>query len=283
MSLDMSLKGDMDINDINSPKYDLNMRLENLVIKQGGSLTTTIGPIDIDMRQVGDMQYLRLNEGEIGFFDVSSFIGEWLSIDSKSLASLSGLPSSSVTPSFSEDQAEIIKVLQVELEKTKLYDVVETLPNEEISGVDSYHYKVALNKEGLIAFVDSFYEYVKTTKEYQDMSSAEKTETDAGIEYILTAMAKLDYGFMDIDLWVSKKDLVMTKSTLVIDVAELAKNINELDPSIPDDILSLKGNITMTSISTDFGKDFNIVVPDGARPFEEVMQEMFGGVGQFAE
>lgn len=281
--LDMDFKGVMDIKDINNPKYDLNMRLDNLTVKQGGSLSTTIGPIDIDIRQVGDMQFVRLNEGEIGFFDVSNLIGKWVSIDSESLASLSGLPPSSVTPSFSDSQADFIKVLKAEFGNAKLYDVVETLSDEEIKGVDSYHYKVALNKVGLVNFVDAFFTSVKSTKEYKAMSSAEKTRTETEIDNLLALMNKFDYDFLDIDLWISKRDLVATKTLVVIDVSELAKNISELDPSIPDEVLALKGNITITSVASDFGKKVNIVAPEGAQPFEEVIQQMFGGIGQFAE
>lgn len=280
VDFDLALKAALDFRNEKDPRFSMNLRVNDIGMKESRSSSIShVGPFDLDIRQIGLVQYLRLNEANFGaFFDSSNLIGVWIVMDPNTLASFTGIPSSAGQDKIA-DQAELIRSLKENVSKINIYNVTEVLAEEDVSGMDSYHYKVEVNKSGINELIAEVMASVKESPEFLKLSSVEKAQVDSQFNSIVRpALEKMEYDFAEIELWISKDKLIPTKTVVTLDAARLGEIIHSLGSSIPKDVLDISGEIVVTSMMSGYGEDQNITAPDGAKPFEQVLQGLFGPV-----
>ena len=168
---------------------------------------------------------------DLGFFDLSSLLGKWVRIDlqdggwQKTLAGMSGIY-------HGEDEADpqdVEKIIKAKVEKLKkevaeikILSIDKKLPSENINGVDTHHYAVSLDPDGLkkLAMTQKrFYaEIIEEMKaenwEPGSYEDSQWTVEDENNFNKFVSENKIPSG----EIWIGKKDLMPYRITMNFEV-----------------------------------------------------------------
>jgi len=253
ISISMALEADSDATDPENPKSDTEMDLGLSYAMEGLSLNFTVG---LQAITIGQTFYLNITSipgipaetkeelAAMGL-DFNQLVNQWIKIDEESLKAFyeaMGMDSADVEKAFGQNEKyqemgeELSKELMVLMEKrTPDLLSVEALSDTEIEGVDVYHYKAVLDKEGvktvipevieifeepLFAILEEQYGITITEdmkKEWEDSKEEKLAELDEGIDELFEKT-----GEVSAELWIGKEDyyLYKIKSEKAIDFGE---------------------------------------------------------------
>lgn len=206
----------------------------------------------LEIRAIGKTVYLKLNEmpTNLGSFDLGFLKNQWIKIDTESLQeriSSSGAESQEeeLKPSqdLSPEQSKKIKDI---ISQAKIVKKIERLPGEKFEGVDTYHYKIFFDDEGVKKFIIDIVEVIKN----QPMSQEEINE----FRNSFSASESLP----DCEIWIGKKDSMPYKIYMGI------QNINK-SPSLQ--------RMDLTFYFKNFNKSVQIDAPGESKTLDDILEE----------
>jgi hypothetical protein len=243
-SIDFS--GASDLRDLNKPKAMFRFDINTDILSQ---------VFGIEARTVENIIYLKLsNVPDLGFFDLSFLKNQWIKIDPESIKKQFGLEKleeqlkeARKEQELSPEQMEQIKEIAA---RAKIFKITEKLASEKIDGINTHHYKFMIDKEGLIQL---FTEINKTMQE-ESLTEKELQELNESLQAVETPEG---------EIWIGKKDLLLYKILLELDIKETEKTKSE-------------GKITILVQFKNYGKAVQIDIPTPVKTMEEIMVELFG-------
>jgi hypothetical protein len=140
-----------------------------------------------------------------------------------------------------------VKKLKDAYQKHTFLVVKEKLANEKVKGVDSYHYKVVVDKAKLKSFMGA----VADAK----LSSLELKKED--VTNFNKSLDDVDFNKYPFEVWISKGD----------------KLINQVSFSVKEDKTTAKFRFTVDS----FNKEVKVEKPEGAKSILELLGSFYGG------
>ena len=191
--LKINFSGVADYNNINKPQGRF------LVNFSSSDQTVTAANISLETLAKDSVFYLKVNSfPETGITDINSLKNQWIKFSLDSFkeqigaAKISEIASSS---SLTLDQAKKIKNI---FRENKIFSVAEELARENVSGLDSFHYKLNIDKIALQKAIESSYEVVT----YKKLSDSEKADLNKEI-----ANSEIS----NLEIWISKIDYLPIK------------------------------------------------------------------------
>ncbi len=164
---------------------------------------------------------------------------QWVKTDSTSDQLTGGLTGNldilNLTKEESDKVAEIYK-------NNPVLEITEVLPEEEVNGEPSYHYKIAINKENYVAFLTELKDanIGKLKVEQSDIESAKDMDTSK----------------LNIEVWINKT----------------SKSVNQIKLSGSEDDVNMELRIAIT----DVNQPVTVEVPEDAKSFEEIFSGLLG-------
>lgn len=199
------------------------------------------------------LAYLRLTSlPELGTINLDFLKNQWVKISPDSLKSDLGLERTPATSSASSLIAERIAKLETLLKSSDIFQVSGQLPDENIDGLDSYHYQLSVNRDNLQKFLIAASEIASDKK----MTAAKQAE-------LQKAIAQAD--FSNLEIWVSKKEHIPTKLFLAID-------IKEADGSASGKKMSL------TLLFKNFNQPIDIQAPESFKTVQEIFSQFLNSL-----
>ena len=184
-------------------------------------------------------------------------VGKWIKIDKEQLAKLQQASSGNVSASLSYTNnvnASSTGILLKALSTSNIYDVVQTLPSENLNGKSVFHYKIKLDKVGLTNFVvavSAGTKDVNVDNIGKNIDNALTTLDQAGIK-------------LDMDLWVERYSKLPAKFTLGVDLG-----------SVPQFKMSGINNLVVTlGTSYNFPSTLNLVEPESSVNLSDLLNSL---------
>jgi len=247
----INFTGLSDIQNLDDPKGLFSFNIKTDALPQGEFA------FRLEIRTIGKIIYAKLSDvPNLGFFDLSAIKNQWIKIDTEALKKQFGLEKIEEqlkeTQKKQELSPEQIEKLKTAVQQTKIFKITEKLAGEKIEGINTYHYKFAIDKEGV-------------KKLFADISQIVQDKTLTEEE-----LANFDKSFEAVELpegeiWIGKKDLLPYKIIL-------SSIIKETDKS------KTSGKISFTLLLKNFNKPVQIDIPQQAKQLEEFLGELFGGL-----
>lgn len=272
---DILMNGYIDYEDISSPNADVNIRIPEIKMNQGGSANISFGPINVDMRLIDDVQYLRINEANLGFIDISSSYGTWVMQDPFNDLSLSA-EDKELMLTLRDQQRVIATEVRNRAKDLDLYSSITKIGEEDLDGVATNQYALVVNGEKVVDLIEFVFEETAKSDAFKDLTEEEKDQFNAQMEPVLEMIGKFPFDKIVINQWVEKKDLLTRKTVVSFDLANLKPLISELSTKygIPDSDIS--GKIDFSAYITDYGVRRDIMVPVGAISIQEFVSQLYG-------
>ena len=248
----IKLEGDLDINDYNNPKFALDFDM-NAETKDEPPANMKLG-----IKIINKIFYLKVDKLDFGSFDLTEITNQWadqwIKIDPEEIKKQLGLEEteeeSEEKKSESDLSEEQMKQIEELIKNTDFFIVKESFKDQVINNIETYHYKVTLNKKELKNFI---IEIDKIINE-KELSKEELDELNEGINELKESEA---------ELWIGKKDYLLYKASI---------NANFFDEKTEED-----GSINMILNLSNFNKPVDIIVPQNIVPIEEILEELFKG------
>ncbi|MDQ3076122.1 MAG: hypothetical protein M3Q34_03255 [bacterium] len=241
------INGRLDISDLNNPKNSM-----SFVTSMDGQ---SAGKISMEVKSLDGASYVKLG-GSAGTGSMKALQETWIKVDlqalqkqymPKGLEGILGNTNESLAQKqkLTESQAERLKLA---FSQAKIIKTTGILPDEKIDGVNSYHYKLMIDKEELKKFYASVLEI-----------SQDKTLSEKDKENIYKVFDSID--LYEGEIWIGKSDLLPRKIS-----AQL------ITKSVVDGKSQSKVSFTV------FMKNFNMPViieaPISAKTIEQFTQEL---------
>jgi len=210
--------------------------------------------------------------------DPDELIDQWIKINFQNLLK-SVVPF--YTPELEEQmqeskarQTEIIEKLKTFLGEKRIYIVKQQLPDQEIRGVNTYHYLIALNREEIKNIIPEFYKILIVGMKLGPAPTEEQWQQfKRGLsEQIDEFFGKI--GEITSELWIGKKDKLLYRMKIekVIDTDKL-EGLTSLRSVSSRAILTLKIEIDFSN----FGQTVEIEAPKSYKTLEEILG-LTGGI-----
>ena len=218
-------------------------------------------PVEGEIRVLDKTIYGAITKApSVGFLPVlASFENKWISFPYKSedgqIADnpFSAFPAvdSSIVNKLTPEQEEHLYQLTRD---ANLIKMVKKLPVEEITGEKSYHFLFDLDKEGIIAYLQSAENYINSVGKNDSALSA----------FDATSFAKELDKFKDFqgEIWIGKKDKQLHKISVSFAVQ-------------PDETKEEQVKINVVSIWSGWNQPVTVVAPAESVSFETFISDMF--------
>lgn len=219
------------------------------------------GELELKARSVDGVYYLQLsNIPPLPFFDAAFIDGVWVRIDPDALAQEPVLKAI-VEGYLKELEKQTLtkqerKQLQELLEALPLVRVLETLAPEVVNGEKSHHYRVAVNKEHVISFVEQAYRITEAEPDELELSNIMK-ELRRDIDVLDALQA---------ELWIGKKTKQLRRISMML--------VTDGAGSVP-----FKGTVGLDMTMFGFNEVVTVEAPESSLDVTAVIARLFGGFG----
>lgn len=245
----VNTSGAVDVRDTKSPALDLTI-----------SGNATVGgdqiPAGVNVRYVGSMLYLRLNDApNVGPIDLSFLKGQWIKIDVAAMLKQFGVDLSKATTKGSPPSIEDINTIRQVLLSSNVFTITATLPSENIAGVGTYHYAFTIDKQQVMMVMGKIAEVLNK----KPLDATERADLQKSLNAIDSISG---------ELWIGKTDFYVrqVKYTLVVKETPESK---------------WGGTVIETIQLSNYNTPDQIVAPTPVKPIEEIigpfMQSVLGG------
>lgn len=245
----INFTGSSDIQKLDDPKGLLVFNIKTDALPQGKFA------FGLEIRTISKIIYVKLSDvPNLGFFDLSAVKNQWIKIDTEALKKQFGLEK--LEEQVKEAQKKqgltpVIEKLKTAVQQAKIFKITQKLAGEKIEGVNTYHYKFIIDKEG----VKNLFVEISKIIEDRTLIEEELKEFDKSLETVE----------LEGEIWIGKKDLLPYKITL-------SSIIKETDKS------KTSGKVSFTLLLKSFNKPVQIDIPQQAKPLEEFLGGLFGGL-----
>lgn len=246
----INFNGVSDTHDLNNPKGSFSFNVNTDALGQGNFA------FGLEVRTIDKIVYIKLsNVPNLGFFDLSAIANQWIKIDTEALKKQFGLEKFEAQIKEAQKKQELspeqIEKLKIAAQQAKIFKITEKLPSENIEGINTYHYKFIIDKEGVKKLIADISKIVHD----KTLTEKEIADYDKSFEAI-----ELPEG----EIWIGKKDLLPYKILL-------SSVLKETDKS------KVAGKFTITLLFKNFNKTVQIDIPSPVKTLEEILGGLFGG------
>jgi len=213
------------------------------------------GSAGFEFRDVENKVYGRFTAVPTGLpIDLTGIVDKWISFTKTEVTPTK--PENAANNSASAEKEKQIREL---VKKTQFFTVAKKLPDDSVDNVKTYHYKVALDKKNLKQFITESNQIT----DGKSLTADELKKLDDELAPIVSEQA---------DLWIGKNDYLIrrvfyaTSTQGVVPLPTLAGT-----PGV-------KGKLSIDATLSAFNQPVTVIVPENARPFEEIISEIFGQI-----
>lgn len=174
---------------------------------------------------------------------------------------------------FTDLLAKLQPKIQEAFTQATIYSYQSTLPSEKINGVKAYHYKVALDKEGIKQFIIQFIKIYNTEAKGSVIQGLPTNNSinESDLNKQVDSLFKY-FNTNEGEIWIGQKDFLTYKMQWHF----ILKN--------PDDKNSNQVNLDFDSTFSDFNTPKNISAPDNAKSIIDAYTELVAkATGKTAE
>ena len=248
-----SVSGIADITNFNNPTHQVTFITENRLQGENGVLEKTSAQLDvISLNKKLYAKLSNLNFTQQSFFDTSSFINKWVSIDiSEAQKELIGTDPSMNSELITREKTERLKEAFFEAD---VFSIIHTA-KEIFEGKNVYKFSFEITPEQQKQFLIRMYSIL-----YDDLNGQDGQLTQENINAISDAVQGLST--IQGDLWVGQDDFLPYKIALNPN-ASVSKNIFEVN------------NLSMELIIRNYNVPVSVQAPASIMTFEQVMTELF--------
>lgn len=249
--IDFSLKADarVDRTEGETPKMEMGLKAKGNLKTEGKNLD---GDASLKILTIGDQFYFNLGDFNVSDADaaklkalLSPYQNKWQRLASDFVPE--NIRELQVKTEETKQKEEALKTLFI---NTKLFDVTKEYGIEKIGGVNTYHYQIKLNKEGLKT-------YFKGAAEINGQPMTNE-EVDQATDFADTVS--------NIEIWIGQDDYYLYKGVA--------------DFSAKDADQNLESNVKLTYMANSYNKDLTITAPENAAEFNPlalIMGMQLGG------
>jgi len=247
----INFNGVSDVKDLNNPQGSFSFNINTDALTEGQF------NFGLEVRNVGKVIYVKISDvPNLGFFDLSTVKNQWVKIDTEALKKQFGLEKLEEQLKEAQKQQELspeqIEKLKEAVQSAKIFKITQKLPSEKISGVNTYHYKFTIDKQGIKKLITDISQIVQN----KALTEKEIADFDKSLEAI-----ELPEG----EIWIGKKDLLPYKLSL-------SSIFKETDTS------KASSKVSFILTFKNFNKPVQIEIPAQAKPLEEILGGLFGGL-----
>lgn len=248
-----SVSGITDITNFNSPTHRVTFITENRLQGEDSVLQKTSAQLDVV--SLNKKLYAKLSNlafTQQSFFDTSSFINKWISIDiSEVQKDFIG-----TDPSMNSELISTEKALRIKesLLSADAFSVVST-SKDVFEGKEVYKLNFEITPEQQKQFIINTYSIL-----FEDLNGEDGQMTEENVNAISDAMQGLET--IQGDMWVGKDDFLPYKITLLSNIA-VNKNIFEI------------GDVSIELTVRNYNVPVSVQAPVSTMAFGEVMTELF--------
>lgn len=218
----------------------------------------TITALGLEMRRIGQTIYVKLTEApNLGFFSLEPLKNQWVKIDFAEIkqraqstfsqfGTSTAMLASSTPDKLTLTTDQLIKIKQA-VDQSQVIKVTAQLPNEQLAGVETYHYQLAVDKAELkkllLAVAAIVQDRTPSTEELEKLDSA-------------LASAELPKA----EIWIGQTDFYPYKLLLTPKVKTAAE----------------VGEISITLSFKNFNQPITVAIPTPVKTVEEFMAGLMG-------
>lgn len=271
--LTVNTNNEFDITDVNNVKSDGNLTIN---LTAPGSLTSP-ATVSASMAVIGKVFYFKLDnavipdsytyEGEtvaVPGLDISQFKGKWLKIDQDSLNAISAVEGGQTALG---SQVNISQLNNSQLTK-QIQDLVSTenvlsfskqLNSEIVSGQDTYHYLMTVDKEKLKDLISKM--LALEVQQSGDNTTANSNLFVQNMTGAVIASFLDSIGGINVEIWVGKSDFMLYQMKVV-----KAVDLNKIMG-----ITNWTLNLSFSETNSNFNKPITAQAPANAQKLEDVV------------
>lgn len=252
--ISVALSGKGDNSDINNPKADLDFDIKLDPVGSDLSIFPSVSASG-KFLMIGLTSYAKLDtlDAPIPDMDLTQILGKWIKADENTAKAIGeqGNDSASTNPEISKEFRDFIL-------QNGIMSISKKLADENVNGVDCYHYYAILEKE----------------KFKKVMNKAIELSSGAGANDFTNAMAGAlvdefleKVGEVGMEIWVGKNDYMLYQARLdkMIEMSQFQKDLSG----------QIKAYINFENY--DFNVPVEITEPEGATPLEDILVPFMGG------
>lgn len=229
----ISFNGVSDTYDLNNPKGSFSFNINT------DALTGLASSFGLEIRVVDGIYYIKTNNlPDLKLLDLSIFKQQWIKIEGRALGEQPAL--NTYETQLSSEQ--IIKIKEA-VQKSRILRITKRLPEENIDGVNTYHYKFTTDKEKFIKLIAEINIII------EGKTLTEKELSDIGKSFELIE-------FPEGEIWIGKKDFFPRKILINSVLEETGESF------------------IMTLFLKNFNQAVRIDVPYPVKTLDEIMSEM---------
>lgn len=237
--------GKTDTNDPNNAKSSLAMT---------ATINLTDQPIvfGVDVISIDKTVYMELSQAEnFPYADLSSMKNQWIKFDSEAITKQFGLQNiqNQIQAAQQKDQLTTDQIMKLELmlAKAKIYKITQTLPDENIEGQNTYHYKYIID----IAAIKAAYNEASKIIQNRSLNQDEIAAFDNNAKYFKDP---------DGEIWIGKKDLLPYKFKFTVTATADSPT---------------SGTISLATSFKNFNQPIQIEAPTEYKTMEEILNSIF--------
>jgi hypothetical protein len=274
----INTNSETDALDAKNPKSSGNFTIS---FTNPGSASSNVSAV-VSVTVINGTTYVKLNDAIIPSAiysangpDISKIKGKWFKIDKDSIKALSeanGQTGMINIPSYQPNNADMVKQLQSLMATENMFSVTKQLNDQTISGHNTYHYLVSVDKNKLKDLI------AKIIALEIQFASQNNPGTNSGALATNMVQAVVNtfvdsIGDINMEIWVGKSDFMLYQVNLdkSIDLGKVAEAalgyVPEPEPGVDGMQLSIKLNM----INSNFNKAINVQVPASSQKIEEVL------------
>jgi prolyl oligopeptidase PreP (S9A serine peptidase family) len=302
-------------------KFIVNTSIDKLDVKNlkaSGNFTVTSAvpsspasavSASVNLAIIGNTYYVKVNSITVPAsdlalsapgLDLDKIKGKWFKFDQESMKVLSQASGETTIPDISKlTSSDLSKKFQDTLITENMFVFNKQLADEKISGQDTYHYLVTIDKVKLSDSITksislAIQEAEKAQTTFNATGTANVVSSSKLIENMAQAVVKtaLDsIGDINMDVWIGKKDymLYQVKVDKNIEVSKILEGLG-MSASTVIGGTNATGTTGTTNTGTELGIKFNMTnsnfnksitvqTPEGAQKIEEVLLPLIKNQG----
>jgi len=260
----LNATGDTDTTDLQNIKSNDSFSL-NLTIPGSDTPVASFGAnvISIDKDAYLKISTITIpNAFSYPGLDVSQINGKWFKIDQSSYDTLlqaeSGQAQTITLPST--DNSALIKKAEDLAIAENMFTFNKKLSDETVSGQDTYHYLVTINKDKLKDYITKVMALETQQQAAQGGSTAANQDMVQAIIQSFVSSTIDSIGDVNVEMWIGKKDYMLYQAK-IDKVVDISKMIG-FDSSV---------EIKFDNISSDFNKPITVQAPTNTQKIETVL------------
>ena len=243
----MSFLGSTDLSQTDNPKFKSQVQIS------AQNLFTAY----FELVGIKDTLFVKITDfPDLGLFDMSQIINQWIKINSKDLGEFQGDDKKDFSEVLTVGEEEEIKKV---IKNNPPIDIIEKLENEKVDEFDTFHYKYRINKGNITKILE------------ETLTLTENKLTEDEQKSLREFIESID--FYEGEIWIDKKSEYLVKLAFAFTLSEE----NPYQKLTLDSVFTLKNfNNAQKIVEPNESKDVNDIINDYQNTFfpsEEMIPE----------